>query len=358
MAVPAELARPKAMQAIWDASANDKVDSQADAPFMPFKDALDNAARAADPEVWREGGEVVREMPCGCFDVGDHLALAADGQTLVGHGADGQRQTLSVYDIKSGTVLKLLRGHRRDIRSVVVRGDLIVSGDGAGQILLWALGSGQQTGALQAVGGRAHNADVFGLAIDGSLLVSGAHDNTIKLWNLESKANTATLREHTGGINGVALTGDGAVVSAGQDRLAKVWPLPAGTEQTVQSTNTFQHPAKVYSIDAEGDTVATACMDSVVRTFSRSANGLTRTFTAHRSWANTVRILGNLLVSGSTDATVKVWSLATAQGELIASLEAHNNMVLGLAISPTLGYVCSMGQDGKLFVWVPASSQQ
>ena len=95
-------------------------------------------------------------------------------------------------------------------------------------------------------------------------------------------------------------------------------------------------------------------MDGTVRTFSRRANALTRTLAGHRHWANTIRLLGSLLVSGSADATVKVWSLATAEGELVATLEARNNMVLGLAVSPTLGLICSMGQDGKLFVWKPS----
>ena len=122
------------------------------------------------------------------------------------------------------------------------------------------------------------------------------------------------------------------------------------------STHTFQHPAKVYSVCAEGDLVATGCMDGRVRTFSRRANGRTRELVSHRSWCNTVRVTGSLLVSGSTDATVKVWSLATPEGELVASLEGHTHMILGLAISPTNGCIASFAQDGKILVWKPSAS--
>ena len=318
---------------------------------MPFKQALDDAVRAADPSVWRGGGEVMREMAGSCFDVGDHLALGADGQTLVGHGADGRKEVLSVYDIVGGTVTRLLRGHQGSIQSVAVQGDLIMSGDGTGAILLWSLSSGANTGQLMSAGGRAHKREVFGLAVEGDLLVSGSHDNTIKLWSLASKENTATLRA-SGGVNSVALTGDGAVVSGGQDRVAKVWLLSGGA---TEPTHTWQHPGKVYSVAAAGDVVATGCMDGGVRTFSRAMNARTREFTEHRSWCNTVRLLGPLLVSGSTDATVKVWSLATPQGELITSLDAHTHMVLGLAVSHTNGCIASLGQDGKVFVWKPSA---
>jgi len=352
--VPAELQKPKAMQAVWDASANDAAAATEDEPeFMPFKQEQDAAVRAADPEVWRGGGEVSREMKCSVFDVGDHLALREDGVTLIGHGANGNKNILSVYDIVAGTTTQLLSGHSAPIQSVAVHGNLVASGDNAGHILLWSLSDSRQVGSLQAVGNRAHNNIVYALAIDeaGGMLVSGAHDNVIKLWDLASKTHTATLVGHRGGINGIHLTGDGALVSGGQDREARVWLLDGSTS----STHVFTHPAKVYNCCAAGDVLATACMDGRVRTFSRASNALTRELPPHRAWANTVRILGNLLVSGSTDATVRVWSLATPRGELVASLEGHNHMVLGLAISHTNGLIVSMGQDGKVFVWKPST---
>ena len=341
------LQKPKAMQSVWDASSNAEVAIDSLPAFMPFKQALDEAQLAADPKVWEQGGEVAHELPCTVFDVGDHLALAEDGKTLVGHGADGSPTTLSVYDMMQGTVIRVMRGHRSPVQSVAVGGNLVVSGDSSGSILLWSLSDGAQRGELQSAGSRAHGRDVFGLAIapGSQLLVSGSHDNTLKLWNLESKEHTATLRGHQAGVNGVHLTGAGGVASAGQDRTARVWKL----DGSVTCTHTLSHPAKVYSVCASADLVVTGCQDGKVRLFSLPTGALTRALDGHRSWCNTVRLLGSLLISGSTDCSIKVWALD--QSEPLASLEAHTNMVLGLVISPTNGRIASLGQDGKIFVW-------
>ena len=68
----------------------------------------------------------------------------------------------------------------------------------------------------------------------------------------------------------------------------------------------------------------------------------TRTFKAHSSNVNTVRLLGGVLVSGGFyDKRAKVWELEDGGAACVATLE-HEAMVLGVAVLPS-GAVAAVG---------------
>jgi WD40 repeat protein len=55
-----------------------------------------------------------------------------------------------------------------------------------------------------------------------------------------------------------------------------------------------------------------------------------KTLEGHSSYVNSVAICDDVIVSGSSDKTVKVWSLKS--GECLKTLEGHSNWVLSVAI--------------------------
>ncbi|MEH2184250.1 DnaJ domain-containing protein [Nostoc sp.] len=73
--------------------------------------------------------------------------------------------------------------------------------------------------------------------------------------------------------------------------------------------------------------------------------------TEHLGAVNTVAISLNsqTLISGSTDATIKVWNLQT--GELLSTLTGHSAAVLSVAISPDGKTLASASRDGTIKLW-------
>lgn len=71
----------------------------------------------------------------------------------------------------------------------------------------------------------------------------------------------------------------------------------------------------------------------------------------HSRYVNAVTFspLGNLLASGSSDKTIKLWQLDT--GELIATLTGHTDDVNSLAFSPEGQYLASGSLDRTIKLW-------
>ena len=109
----------------------------------------------------------------------------------------------------------------------------------------------------------------------------------------------------------------------------------------------------MYAVHIDGDTLATGCLDSVVRTWSVASGQLTRELRGHSYAVWAVSLSGSVLVSGGGDARVKVWALGDDAGECVATCEGHSEYVRGVALSASGGFVASVGYPGELIVWRP-----
>ena len=83
--------------------------------------------------------------------------------------------------------------------------------------------------------------------------------------------------------------------------------------------------------------------------WSLASRTCTRKLRGHTDSVVSVRLLGDLLVSGSRDRTARVWSVGS--GECVATLRC-GGVVFGLAISPR-GLIASASKDTRLRVWPP-----
>jgi WD40 repeat protein len=112
--------------------------------------------------------------------LGDALAFSPDGRSLAVACADG---TVHVWEVASGDEVFTLRGHTREVTSVVY-------------------------------------------SPDGRRIATAGWDYTIKLWDVATGDEVFTLRGHTGGVLGLAFSPDGyRLLSSGAD--GKVWAWDA-----------------------------------------------------------------------------------------------------------------------------------
>ena len=71
----------------------------------------------------------------------------------------------------------------------------------------------------------------------------------------------------------------------------------------------------------------------------------------HQNCINSVTISpdGKYIVSGSSDKTIKIWDIKTA--ECLNTLKGHSNYVSSVTISPDGKYIVSGSYDGTIKIW-------
>ena len=153
------------------------------------------------------------------------IAITPDGTKMVSGLGD---KSLIVWDMKTGTPLKTLTGHKGSVDAVAVTkdGKQIVSASTDSTIKIWNIETGENIDTF--IG---HQSSIRAIAItpDGKNLVSASHDTTLKVWDLQTGECLCTCIEHQKSVGVLAIHPDGdKVISGDDDKRLIVWNLKDG----------------------------------------------------------------------------------------------------------------------------------
>ncbi len=178
-------------------------------------------------------------------EVGDELdtILAADispDQSLIALG--GSAKMIRVYSITDGSKLWESKKHTDWVTSLAFAPDsvLLATGDRNGGAFVWEAETGREFHTL-----KAHTAMITGFSwrLDSNILASCSEDTTVRLWEMENGGNIKGWGAHGAGASSVDFARDGRIISAGRDRVVKMWD---------------QNGTAVRAFEAMGD-IALAC---------------------------------------------------------------------------------------------------
>ncbi len=172
-----------------------------------------------------------------------------------------------------------------------------------------------------------------------------------------SSALLRTLRGHTGGVLGCAVSPDGSfIVSASRDGTLKVWDTASGTERLTLTGHTDMVTGCAVSPD--GSFIVSASGDSTLKAWDAATGAERFTLTGHTSWISGCAVSpdGSFIVSASRDGTLKVWDAATGTERL--TLAGHTSTVTSCAVSGDGSFIVSASGDGTLKVWDAATGAE
>jgi len=99
-------------------------------------------------------------------------------------------KTLRLWDLKTGVVLKKMKGHHGGVGGLVVSrdGQLLASSDENGELIVW-YGETDES-LIQLIKAHSHwinlRTGFFYFSPDETVLVTASSDNTTKLWNAKT----------------------------------------------------------------------------------------------------------------------------------------------------------------------------
>lgn len=160
----------------------------------------------------------------------------------------------------------ILQGHRSGILSMDISADgrSIVSGDSAGDIVVWD----RETGAVK---NRMHPADCEVTRVcvspSGAEFVSAGTEKCIRLWSVADGICQHKFGEHEGTINGLDWSLDGQWLASG-DRTGSVSIWDVKSRSKIKTLPQHGGPVRVLRWSPSGSLLATADSDQVVNLWS------------------------------------------------------------------------------------------
>lgn len=281
--------------------------------------------------------------------------LQFDDEKIITTGSDDHR--INVYDIKTGELKRVLKGHDGGVWALQYVGNTLVTGSIDRTVRVWDIERGVCRFVL-----RGHSSTVRCLKIvmpenivqpDGSvrlepkepIIVSGSRDMTIRVWklpNLETEPELPLstsleddflsneflkfkLVEHEHSVRDLAVHGN-TLVSGSYDNNVIVWNLETGEKSHILKGHTM----RVYcvAIDPKRRHCISGSLDASVRIWGLDDGECKFVLQGHSILVGLLGLVDDTLVSAAADATLRIWDPATGDRlHILAGNSGHQSPI-------------------------------
>jgi WD40 repeat protein len=220
------------------------------------------------------------------------VGLRPDGQRMINVSIDGHVFVWDVGEYKDAHLVHHFATAFTRLRLVDFSGDgqTVAIGHRDGTVRLWQVATGEASLPLAGNTGL-----IFSLALsrDGRMLITGGRDGNLCLWVLPTGELHQVIETKVGAIRVLAFSPDGKFLASGHEDLAvRLWTFDAQGHLHLQRT-LVGHTQNIWSV-AFGPSLVTQpeMRPEIHRSGNRNATG-------------------QLLVTSSSDHTVRVWDTET-----------------------------------------------
>jgi len=250
----------------------------------------------------------------------------------------------------------LLIGHRgwvTSIASTYEESNLIVSASRDKTLMIWELTpEGENVGyARRALTGHSEPVASLTLSSDGQFALSGSWDRTMRLWDLNTGSTVRTFQGHSKDVFSVAFSGDNRqIVSGSRDKTIKLWNTLAECKFTIsEDMHTDWVSCVNFSPSAKLPLIVSAGWDKLVKVWGLADCKLRTNLVGHTGVVYTVAVSpdGSLCASGGKDSTAMLWDIN--DGKHLYSLDAGST-INALTFSPK-NYWLVAATDTSIKVW-------
>jgi guanine nucleotide-binding protein subunit beta-2-like 1 protein len=239
------------------------------------------------------------------------------------------------------TLKGTLRGHGGWITAIATTPEnpsMILTASRDKSIIVWDLKreEGDAYGvAKRALKGHNHFVSDVVISSDGQYALSGSWDGTLRLWEISTGKCTRRFVGHTKDVLSVAFSVENRqIVSGSRDRTIKLWNTIGECKFTITEDCHSEWVSCVrFSPSPTAPVIVSAGWDKLVKVWSLTTCKLRVNLIGHTGYLNTVTVSpdGSLCASGGKDGVAMLWDLN--EGRRLYNLEA-NDIIHSLVFSP------------------------
>ena len=193
-------------------------------------------------------------------------------------------------------------------------------------------------------------------------MASGDDDGVIKIWNLETgnclntwKAHAQKIRSLNFNSTGERLISTGADSAPGADQTRnsiRLWRIQGEhSEELLQSLE--GHPRMITSLafHVNNQILVSGSSDGTAKIWDLESRSCLLTLDEHVDWVWAVAIspCGNVVATGSADNSVKLWDLPT--GKCLKSINTGDGPVFAVAFHPSGLFLASSSIKSTVKFW-------
>lgn len=194
---------------------------------------------------------------------------------------------------------------------------------------------------------RGHTRTIRTINSDRCKVVSGSDDQSVIVWDKQTCQLLEELKGHDSSVSCVRMLSGERVLTAAHDGAVKMWDVR--TDTCVATVGRCSSAVLCMEYDDSSGILAAAGRDVAANVWDIRAGRQMQKLLGHTKWIRSIRMVGDIILTGSDDWTARLWSVS--RGTCDAVLACHAGSILCVEYSPSDKGIITGSSDGLVKFW-------